>query len=68
MLLNLMGKQSNLVEAEIVDTGPTERRSAKIERRRRADRRKNFNQNYSGISRRETIDRRESLDDRRNDT
>ena len=66
MLLNFMGKQSNLVEAEVAETSQGERRSAKIERRRRADRRRNFNQNYSGISRRETIDRRESLDDRRN--
>jgi hypothetical protein len=46
---------------------PADRRTARLERRRRADRRRGNNQNYTGPSRREIIDRREQLRNRRED-
>ena len=46
---------------------PTDRRGARLERRRGADRRRGNNQSYTGASRRDTIDRREALAERRED-
>jgi hypothetical protein len=46
---------------------PTDRRSSRLERRRRADRRGGNNLNYTGASRRETIDQRKVIAERRED-
>ena len=54
-------------ETELLDSASGERRSARFERRRRAERRTGNCQNYKGASRRETIDRREKVVARRND-
>jgi hypothetical protein len=54
-------------ETELLDSASGERRGARFERRRRAERRTGNCQNYKGASRRETIDRREKVVARRND-
>ncbi len=61
----LKRKKSPRLEKHEPTPAPTDRRSARLERRRRADRRRGDNQNYTGASRRETIDRREKLAERR---
>ena len=58
------GKNSE-VETQQADTPPPDRRQARLERRRRTDRRKDVQSNYKGEPKRETIDRRESVDERR---
>ena len=60
-------KKSLRLEKHEPTPAPPDRRSARLERRRRADRRKGNNQNYTGASRRKTIDRREVLAERRED-
>ena len=63
----LKRKKTSQVEKHEPTPAPTDRRSARLERRRRADRRRGNNQNYTGASRRKTIDRREVLAERRED-
>jgi hypothetical protein len=63
----LKRKKSPRLENHEPTPASTNRRSARLERRRRADRRRGNSQNYIGPSRRETIDQREVLAERRED-
>ena len=60
-------KTSRVEKLEPAPT-PSDRRCARLERRRRADRRSGNHQNYTGKSRRVTIDRRKQLPERRGET
>ena len=69
MYINFLFKRKNSPASTKLEQepAPADLRSARLERRRRADRRRGNNQNYTGPSRREIIDRREQLTDRRED-
>jgi hypothetical protein len=64
----LKRKKTSQVEKLEPAPAPSDRRCARLERRRRTDRRRGNHQNYTGKSRRVTVDRRDQLAERRGET
>ena len=70
MYIGFLLKPKKLSQVEKLEptSAPRDRRCARLERRRRAERRRGNHQIYTGKSRRITIDRREYLAKRRGET
>jgi hypothetical protein len=70
MYIDFLLKRKKTSQVENLEPAPalTDRRCARLGRRRRADRRRGKHQNYTGKSRRVTIDRRNQLAERRGET